>query len=148
VTSEVGQHVHFMLEQTWPYLSVVVAITVAFELGASRMGASRNWSHRRTMFLRCAWLFAAAIPAVSVLLGTMWFNDHALETLNNYDPYVPRWLLRLFSAMWWTELVTLLAIVIAGSQARLILIPLAMVQVVLAFLTYFTSTCAVTGSWP
>jgi hypothetical protein len=147
VSSEVVQHWQFMLGQTWPELAVIAAITVAIELGLARMGASREWSHRRTMFLRCAWSVAAAMPAVSVVLGTIWFNDHALETLDNYDPYVPRWLLRLLSAMWWTELAALLALVVAGRRARSILIPMAIVQVVLAFSIYFVSTCAVTGSW-
>jgi len=141
------KHVPFMLDQTWIPLALVMAIGIGLGFSWQRIGGSRSWSQCRTSFARITGLVAAAIPLTMVVLGTMWFNDHAIETLEGYDPYVPQWLLRLLDCMWWAEVLTLASLAVASRQARSIVIPLSLVQAVLVFAVYFVSVSAVTGSW-
>src|SRR5678816_688443 len=81
--SHAMKHVPFMLDQTWIPLALVIAIGIGLGVSWQRIGGSRGWSQRRTNFARITGIVAAAIPLTMVVLGTMWFNDHAIETLED-----------------------------------------------------------------
>src|SRR5262245_37544143 len=101
------KHVQFMLGQTWIALALISIIGIGLGFGWSKIGGCRGWTRRRVFFARLLGLVAAVIPLTMVALGSIWFNDHAIETLKDYDPYVPQWLLRLLACMWYMEILVL-----------------------------------------